>query len=152
MKSAVTSGWPAKVQRRDGTLVPFDIARIEAAITRAAREVACDDPDMPATVASAVADALGSRVASVEEIQNLVEARLGEAGLGDVARAYVIYRQRRAELRAAKALLGVRDELKLSLAAATVLRERVSAPRRAGSAGRVDRRDDGPGGTLCRCG
>jgi ribonucleoside-diphosphate reductase alpha chain len=124
MPSAVTSGWPAKVKRRDGTLVPFDVTRIEAAITRAAREVACNDPDMPAIVAGAVADALGSRVASVEEIQNLVEARLGEAGLDDVVRAYVIYRQRHAELRAAKSLLGVRDELKLSLAAATVLRER----------------------------
>ena len=40
------------------------------------------------------------------------------------ARAYIIYRQRRAELRAAKALLGVRDELKLGLAAVTVLSER----------------------------
>ena len=55
---------------------------------------------------------------------DLVEARLGEAGLDDVARAYIIYRRERAELRAAKALLGVRDELKLSLAAVTVLRER----------------------------
>lgn len=41
-----------------------------------------------------------------------------------MARVYIIYRQRRAELRTAKALLGVRDELKLSLAAVTVLRER----------------------------
>jgi ribonucleoside-diphosphate reductase alpha chain len=105
-------------------LVSFDIARIETAIKRAAREVACDDPDMPATVASAVAATVGFRVASVEEIQNLVEARLGESGLDDVARAYVLYRQRHAELRTAKTLLGVRDELKLSLAAATVLRER----------------------------
>ena len=124
MKSAATAGWPAKVRRRDGTLVPFDVARIEAAVARAAREVANDDPDMPVTVARAVADALGHRVAPVERIQDLVEARLGEAGLDDVARAYIIYRQRRAELRAAKALLGVRDELKLSLAAVTVLRER----------------------------
>ena len=124
MKSPVMSGWPAKVRRRDEALVPFDIARIEAAITRAAREVAYNDPDMPATVACTVANALGPRVASVEEIQNFVEARLGEAGLEDVARAYVVYRQRHAELRTAKALLGVRDELKLSLAAATVLRER----------------------------
>ena len=111
MKSAATAGWPAKVRRRDGTLVPFDVARIEAAVARAAREVANDDPDMPVTVARAVADALGHRVAPVERIQDLVEARLGEAGLDDVARAYIIYRQRRAELRAAKALLGVRDEL-----------------------------------------
>lgn len=104
--------------------MPFDIARIEAAVTRAAREVACDDPDMPGTVAKAVADALGRGIAPVEDIQDCVEARLGEAGLDDVARVYIIYRQRRAELRTAKALLGVRDELKLSLAAVTVLRER----------------------------
>ncbi|MCI4674147.1 adenosylcobalamin-dependent ribonucleoside-diphosphate reductase [Candidatus Mycolicibacterium alkanivorans] len=124
MKSATTAGWPAKVRRRDGTLVPFDVARIETAIARAAREVAYDGPDMPVTVARAVADALGPRIAPVEEIQDFVEARLGETGLDDVARAYIIYRQQRAELRAAKALLGVRDDLKLSLAAVTVLRER----------------------------
>ncbi len=104
--------------------MPFDVTRIEAAVARAAREVAYDDPDMPGTVAGAVADALGPRIAPVEKIQDLVEARLGEAGLDDVARAYIIYRRGRAELRAAKALLGVRDELKLSLAAVTVLRER----------------------------
>ncbi|BBX74955.1 vitamin B12-dependent ribonucleoside-diphosphate reductase [Mycobacterium shinjukuense] len=104
--------------------MPFDIARIQAAVARAAREVTCDDPDVPVTVARVVADALGPGIAAVEDIQDLVEARLGETGLDDVARAYIIYRQRRAELRTAKALLGVRDELKLSLAAVTVLRER----------------------------
>lgn len=124
MKSAAMVQWPAQVRRRDGTLVPFDVKRIEAAVGRAAREVAHDDPDMPVTVAKAVADALGPRLASVEEIQDLVAGRLGEAGLDDVARAYIIYRQRRAELRTAKDLLGVPDELKLSLAAVTVLRER----------------------------
>ena len=124
MKSAVTAGWPAKVRRRDGTPVPFDITRIEAAVARAAREVAYGDPDMPGTVARAVADALGPGVAPVEEIQDFVEARLGEAGLDDVARAYITYRHGRTELRTVKTLLGVRDELKLSLAAVTVLRER----------------------------
>ncbi|MDY6870993.1 MAG: adenosylcobalamin-dependent ribonucleoside-diphosphate reductase [Actinomycetota bacterium] len=123
MKSA-TARWPAKVRRRDGTLVPFDVKRIEAAVARAAREVAYNDPDMPVTVAGAVADALGPSIAPVEQIQDFVEARLGEAGLDDVARAYIIYRRRRTELRTAKTLLGVRDELKLSLAAVTVLRER----------------------------
>lgn len=116
--------WPTEVQRRDGTLVPFDIGRIEAAVLRAAREAACDDADMPAAVARTVADTLGPGTAHVETIQDLVEARLGEAGLDDVARAYIVYRRDRAELRAAKVLLGVRDELKLSLAAVTVLKER----------------------------
>lgn len=124
MKSAAPARWPEKVRHRDATLAPFDVTRIEAAVARAAREVGFDDPDMPVTVARAVADALGPGTARVEKIQDFVEARLGEAGLDDVARAYIIYRQRHAELRAAKALLGVRDELKLSLAAVTVLRER----------------------------
>ncbi len=104
MKSAAMAGWPTTVRRRDGTLMVFDVARIEAAVGRAAREVAYNDPDMPGTVARAVADALGPRVASVEEVQDFVAARLGEAGLDDVARAYIIYRQRRAELRTAKAI------------------------------------------------
>ncbi|MCV7124750.1 hypothetical protein H7H53_17170, partial [Mycobacterium lacus] len=30
--------WPASVRRRDGRLVPFEVARIEAAVARAARE------------------------------------------------------------------------------------------------------------------
>ena len=49
---------------------------------------------------------------------------MSAAGFDDVARAYLVYRQHRAELRATKALLGVRDELKLSLAGVTVLSER----------------------------
>ncbi len=123
-----TGGCPASVRRRDGRLVPFDPGRIEAAIARAAREAGHRDPGVPGGVARSVVDALARRprakVATVEEIQDLVEARLVAAGLDDVARAYMIYRQHHAESRAAKALLGVRDELKLSVAAATVLGER----------------------------
>jgi len=120
--------WPASVRRRDGRLVPFDLARVEAAVARAAREAGHRDPGAPGVLARSVADALarGSRrgVATVEEIQDMVEEQLGAAGLDDVARAFIIYRQQRAELRAAKDLIGVRDELKLSLAAVTVLGER----------------------------
>lgn len=71
------SRWPTRVRRRDGTLVPFDAGRIEAAVLRAAREVACDDPDMPGAVARTVADTLGPGTADVETIQDFVEARLG---------------------------------------------------------------------------
>jgi len=124
--------WPASVRRRDGRLVPFDPARIETAIAAAAREAGHPDPDVPGVLARSVADALArdyrrrprGGIPTVEEIQDRVEAQLVAAGLDDVARAYIIYRQHRAELRAAKALLGVRDELKLSLAAVTVLGER----------------------------
>lgn len=116
------------MRRRDGRLAPFDPARIEAAIARAAREAGHWDPAVPATLARSVADALARRpgggAPTVEEIQDLVEAQLAAAGLDDVARAYIVYRRQHAELRAAKALIGVRDELKLSVAAVTVLAER----------------------------
>ena len=117
------------------------MTRIESAVARAAREVAHTEPRLPASVAAAVADAIALRgltePVTVEEIQDLVEAPLNAAGLPDVARACIIYRQRRAELRAAKALVGVRDELKLSLAAVTVLGDRyLRRERRAGSASR----------------
>ena len=127
-RPARSAEWPATVRLRDGRLVAFDLSRIEAAVARAAREAGHRDPEVPDKVARSVADALARRprggVPAVEEIQDLVEAQLVAAGLDDVARAYIIYRQHRAEVRTAKALIGVRDELKLSVAAATVLAER----------------------------
>ena len=122
------SRWPAQVRRRDGLLVAFDVTRIEDAVVRAAREVGRVDARLAAGLAAEVAGELGSRFvgrpATVEQIQDTVERRLMAAGVDDVARAYVLYRRKRAELREAKALLQVRDDLKLSLAAVTVLRER----------------------------
>ena len=124
----MTAAWPSKVRRRDGRLVDFDLTRIETAVARAASEAGHPDPGLATTVAKSVADELArrqrGRVPTVEAIQDLVEAQLAAVGLDDVARAYIVYRQHRAELRSAKELLGVRDELKLSLAAVTVLRER----------------------------
>ena len=107
----------------------FDVSRIEAAVAGAAREAGYADPNLAAAVAKAVVDKLATheprgRPVTVETIGDLVEEQLNSAGYGDVARAYIIYRHGRAELRATKALLEVRDELKLSLAAVTVLRER----------------------------
>ncbi len=118
---------PSQVRRRDGGLVPFDIRRIESAVERAARETGRTDGKLAAAMARAVADDLCTqprRAPSVEEIQDAIERQLMATGFDDVARAYLVYRQQRAELRDAKALLGIRDDLKLSLAAVTVLRER----------------------------
>lgn len=116
------------VRSRDGSSREFDLGRIEAAVDRAVRETGRSDPGLAATIARAVAAELGrtarGRSVPVEVIQDAVEAQLGAAGFDDIARAYVIFRQHRAEIRAGKKLLGVRDELKLSLAAVTVLKER----------------------------
>ncbi len=117
-----------RVRRRDGDTVAFDLSFIERAIARAAREAGRQDPHLATTLAKAVAAALAlprrGEVVDVETIQDQVEQTLSAEGFDDIARAYILYRQHRAQLRSAKALLGVRDELKLSLAAVTVLRER----------------------------
>ena len=55
------------------------------------------------------------RPPAVEQIQYAVDGWLMAAGLDDVARAFVLRRRKRAELRKAKALLRVSDDLKLSL-------------------------------------
>jgi ribonucleoside-diphosphate reductase alpha chain len=98
------------------------------AVFRALRETGRADRALAETVTDrAVAD-LAARfpraAPRVEDAQDAVERALMELGLADAARAYVLYRSRRAELREAKRLLGVRDELKLGLNAATVLAER----------------------------
>jgi ribonucleoside-diphosphate reductase alpha chain len=119
---------PSHVRRRDRSLAQFDIARIERAVVRAAREINERRADLPATVARAVVDQLMAgrpgHVPAIEEIQDEVERQLVLAGHDAVAEAFRTYRRHRAELRDAKARLEVRDELKLGLAAVTVLRER----------------------------
>lgn len=109
-------------------LVDFDPSRIEAAVSLAALEVGRREPELPTRVTRMVSSELarrfGRRTPEIEDIQDMVEQALMTAGLADVARAYLAYRRRHAELRRAKEMLGVRDELKLGLGALAVLKER----------------------------
>jgi ribonucleoside-diphosphate reductase alpha chain len=119
---------PTTVRKRDGALVAFDRGRITAAVARAARETGQRDGELDERVTDAVVTDLAAHFraepSTVEDIQDTVERALMEMGLAEVARAYVVYRRERARLRDAKRLLGIRDELKLSLNAAVVLRDR----------------------------
>lgn len=123
----------ARVEKRDGRQVPFDLRKIEAAVhaaARAAQDVgAAEDPVFAAEVASVVeltlldrASALAGHqsewVPHIEEIQDLVEAALVELGRTSVAKAYILYRDRRAR---------VRDALRVEPGSATAPhRERVA--------------------------
>jgi ribonucleoside-diphosphate reductase alpha chain len=119
---------PRGVRKRDGKVAAFDLARIAAAVSNAAGEVGENEPGLVASVTAAVSAQLTRRftrhVPSVEDVQDAVEQALMAAGRTDVARAYVVYRRRHAELRRAKQQLGVSDELKLGLVAVAVLKER----------------------------
>lgn len=119
---------PRRLRRRDGAVVGFDAARIQAAVRRAAAEAGCRDHGLAASVAAEVSGGLaarfGHRAPGVEDVQDAVEQALKARGLTEVAYAFAAYRRQRAGLRQAKQLLGVRDELKLGLGAVAVLKER----------------------------
>ena len=119
---------PCHLRTRDGRIVPFDEDRIDTAVANAAREVGRPGSELAGRVAETVTAELARRAGtgppSVEDVQDLVEHVLTTSGHPEVARAYVLYRQGRAEIRHAKAQLGVRDELKLGLGAVAVLEER----------------------------
>lgn len=117
-----------KVQKRDGRIQDFDASKIASAINKAFAAVGKPDADKACELASQVAGRLGEEFADrtprVEDVQDMVERVLMERGFPEVAKAYIIYRRRRSEVRALKRFIGVEDDLKLSVNAASVLRRR----------------------------
>jgi len=91
------------VVKRDGREVPFDKAKIADAIYKAA-QVAGEEPRY---VAEELAEAVtvflerdgGGAPPNIEEIQDLVEKVLMETGHAETAKAYILYRERRALVR-----------------------------------------------------
>lgn len=97
-----------EVRKRDGRIVAFDVSRIENAIARAfkAAEEGTDKE------AKRVAQSVGAELLrlkqlsrdrrflpSIELVQDVVEQTLMHEGFGKTAKAYIIYRQKRTELR-----------------------------------------------------
>jgi len=118
-----------KVVKRDGRVVAFEKEKIEEAVWKAFQAVGNTDHSTAKTVSNRVVQALEARfdetnLPHVEQIQDLVERQLVDEGLYEVAKAYILYRQRRSDVRETKRMLGVLDDMKLSLNAITVLRSR----------------------------
>jgi anaerobic ribonucleoside-triphosphate reductase len=93
--------FPAQVLKRDGSIVPFDLARIASAIARAGR-AAADPGPLPAEALarSAITQYLKPAcLPSVEQIQDAVEAALFTAGHRATHRAFVVYREQHHSLR-----------------------------------------------------
>ncbi len=123
---------PTKVKKRDGSVVRFDPSRIEDAVRSAALEVLRNDKRAEAIgsrVTAAVVESLSKRhgkkgIPGIEEIQDMVETALMNAGYGRIAKRYILYREGRSQVRLAKSALGLKDDLKLPLNAMEVLRRR----------------------------
>ncbi len=92
-----------KVRKRDGSLVDFDKNRITNAIFRAAQAVGGKDRRIAERLADEVARILEQRFAdkipSVEDIQDVIEKVLIDHGHAKTAKAFILYRRQREELR-----------------------------------------------------
>ncbi|WP_457751219.1 adenosylcobalamin-dependent ribonucleoside-diphosphate reductase [Thermococcus sp.] len=104
-----------KVMKRDGRIVPFDKERIKWAIQRAMLEVGVRDEKLLNKVVRRVVRRINElydgQVPHIENIQDIVELELMRAGLFDVAKAYIIYRKKKAEIREEKKKILNKDKL-----------------------------------------
>ena len=96
------------VKKRDGALQQFDVKKIEAAIEKAfAAEHKFSNPDIIEMLALRVtaefAKKIRNDVVDIEDIQDAVEVVLIQAGYVDVAKCYILYRQKQTEIRNLKA-------------------------------------------------
>ncbi len=117
------------VRKRDGRVVPYDREKIAVAIFKALQSTGEGTKEKADELALRVEEEIikkyGQEMPDVEGIQDLVEKVLIDSDLVETARAYILYRKERAEIRKAKEVLtGVKDELKLSLNALKVLERR----------------------------
>ena len=119
LQEAVGSSSPAvliqyKVIRRNGAVVGFEPAKISIAMTKAFLAVTGGQGavsvrvrELVVQLTQGVVDALTRRqphggTFHIEDIQDQVELALMRSGQHDIARAYVLYREKRAQARAAE--------------------------------------------------
>ncbi len=118
----------SKIIKRDGRVVDFKPEKITNAVFRALKEVGEEDLSLAETVSKKTVDRLErdfrDKTPTVEEVQDIVEKVLIEIRHSDAAKAYILYRRKRTELREAKKFFGVRDDLKLGVNAVKVLERR----------------------------
>ncbi len=99
-----------QVQKRDGMIAEFDIAKISSAIAKAFD--ALEKQYHPSTidllalnVTAHFEPKIKDGIISVEDVQDSVEEVLSTAGYADVAKSYILYRRQREKVRNANATL-----------------------------------------------
>lgn len=94
---------PKNIIKRDGRIVEFDASKIENAIAKAMNAVGSNDFKKIKKVTKFVEEDLNERFdeenPTVEQIQDSVEKALMKSGLDEVAKAYILYRNKRNQIR-----------------------------------------------------
>src|ERR1041385_4592964 len=92
-----------EVRKRDGRVVPFDGTKIADAIYKAIRSVGKGDRGLAEELSAAVAHFLEKKfnegIPGIEDIQDQVETVLIETGHAEIAKAYILYRNKRGSVR-----------------------------------------------------
>ncbi|MEN6391148.1 MAG: ribonucleoside triphosphate reductase [Syntrophomonas sp.] len=99
-----------KIKKRDGRIVPFEKPKLVNAIWKAAQAVGGKDYDMAVQLADKVMEIaeymfMGNEIASVEDIQDLVEKVLVKNGNYKTAKAFILYRNQHEMMRKTGQLL-----------------------------------------------
>ncbi len=93
-----------KVKKRNGEIVDFDSNKIKTAVYKAVTASGAGDGDLSKKVSDRVVDLINRRfrkeeIASVEQIQDIVEEVLILEGLVETAKSFILYREKRREIR-----------------------------------------------------
>lgn len=124
MKNAIS-----KIIKRDGREVEFSLPKLAGAIWKAGKETGEYDEKeakrlAEITVALVEKSLKDQEPAQVEKVQDFVEQVLMAAGHYQTAKAYILYRAARSDERRVERIIGVKDDLDLSLNQLKVLRNR----------------------------
>ncbi len=91
------------IMKRDGRKQEFNSEKITAAVKAAQKACQYEDEDLGEMITTAVIekieDLYSHKIPTVEQIQDLVEEALMEAGATTVAKAYILYRAERTKVR-----------------------------------------------------
>lgn len=95
-----------KIQKRNGSIVDFNLGKIEEAISQAAKATGKHDEIVAHVLAQDVSarieEEFADKVPTVEEVQDIVEDMLIQYGYAETAKAYILYREKRREVREEK--------------------------------------------------
>ena len=118
----------SKIIKRDGSIKDFDRNKIASAIAKAAISTG-EDPKTGIKLLDKIEKRLFNkykgRLPTVENIQNTIEEVLIKEKQTKVAKSYILYRQKRTELREIKKSYGINNnQSKLSINSIKVLQNR----------------------------
>jgi len=117
-----------QIRKRNGLITSFRPEKIEAAIKKALIATQTDGEKLASEltrhVLSITEQRTGNEIPTVEQVQDIVEEVLMQHGYPNVAKAYILYREQRSDIRRFKENIGVQDDLKLVINAIKVLERR----------------------------